>query len=102
MQSGDIVILTVFVTAIIVTGGVLILRPISKRLGALLEVMTQQKLRAANSDPHDAVRIRELLSSIDGRLTMLEERQDFAEALISAGDTKLLSVQAAQHAAERN
>lgn len=102
MQSGDIVILTVMVTAILMTGGVLILRPISRRLGALLEVMTQQKLRAANTDPYDAVRIRELLASIDGRLTMLEERQDFAEALISAGDTKLLSVQAAQHAAERN
>ena len=102
MNSGDIVILTVMVTAILTTGGVLIFRPISRRLGVLLEVMTQQKMRAAHADPNDAVRIRELLSSIDGRLTMLEERQDFAEALISAGDTKLLSVQAAQHAAERN
>ena len=102
MYSGDIVILTVMVTGIVTTGGVLIFRPLSKRLGTLLEVMTQQKLRAANADPHDSVRIRELLTSIDSRLTLLEERQDFAEALISAGDTKLLSVQAAQHAAERN
>ena len=102
MYSGDIVALTVMVTGIVTTGGVLIFRPISKRLGALLEVMTQQKMRAAHSDPHDTMRIRELLTSIDSRLTMLEERQDFAEALISAGDTKLLSVQAAQHAAERN
>jgi len=101
MYSGDIVILTVMVTGIVTTGGVLIFRPISKRLGTLLEVMTQQKLRA-NADPHDNGRIRELLTSIDSRLTLLEERQDFAEALISAGDTKLLSVQAAQHAAERN
>ena len=54
------------------------------------------------ADPHDTVHIRELLTSIDSRLTLLEERQDFAEALISAGDTKLLSVQAAQHAQERN
>jgi hypothetical protein len=102
MYSGDIVALTVMVTGIVTTGGVLIFRPLSKRLGVLLEAMTQQKLRAANSDPHDTVRIRELLSSIDSRLTLLEERQDFAEALISAGDTKLLSVQAAQHAQERN
>lgn len=102
MYSGDIVILTVMVTAIVTTGGVLIFRPISKRLGTLLEVMTQQKLRAGHADPHDNVRIRELLTSIDSRLTLLEERQDFAEALISAGDTKLLSVQAAQHAQERN
>ena len=102
MNSGDIVTLAVMVTGIVTMGGVLILRPISMRLGALLEVMTQQKLRAAHADPHDSARIRELLTSIDGRLTMLEERQDFAEALISAGDTKLLSVQAAQHAQERN
>ncbi|HEX8903775.1 MAG TPA: hypothetical protein VF771_02895 [Longimicrobiaceae bacterium] len=102
MYSGDIVILTVMVTAIVTTGGVLVVRPISKRLGALLEVMTQQKLNAAKQDPHDNHRIRELLVSIDSRLTMLEERQDFAEALISAGDTKLLAVQAAQQAQERN
>lgn len=102
MNSGDIVTLAVMVTGIVTVGGVLIIHPISRRLGTLLEVMTQQKLRAANSDPHDTARIRELLTSIDSRLTLLEERQDFAEALISAGDTKLLSVQAAQHAQERN
>ena len=102
MYSGDIVTLAVMVTGIVTAGGVLNFRPISKRLGTLLEVMTQQKMRAAHSDPHDTARIRELLTSIDSRLTLLEERQDFAEALISAGDTKLLSVQAAQHAAERN
>jgi hypothetical protein len=102
MNSGDIVMLTVMVTAIVTTGGVLILRPVSRRLGTFLEVMTQQKMRAASSDPHDTMRIRELLTSIDSRLTLLEERQDFAEALISAGDTRLLSVHAAQHAQERN
>jgi hypothetical protein len=102
MNSGDIVSLSVMVTAILTTGGVLILRPISKRLGALLEVMTQQKLRSANTDPNDSHRIRELLVSIDSRLNVLEERQDFAEALISAGDTKLLAMTAAQQAQERN
>lgn len=94
--------MVVMVTAILTTGGVLIFRPITKRLGSLLEVMTAQKLRAATADPNDTARIRELLTSIDGRLNLLEERQDFAEALISAGDTKLLSVQSAQFAQERN
>jgi len=92
----------VMVTAILTTGGVLILRPVTRRLGSLLEVMTHQRLRAASADPAEQSRIRELLTSIDSRLNLLEERQDFAEALISAGDTKLLSVQAAQHAQERN
>jgi hypothetical protein len=102
MNSGDIVILAVSITAILTTGGVLILRPISKRIGALLDVVTQQKLKQANTDPYDLVRIRESLASIDGRLCTIEERQDFAEALISSGETRLLSVHAAQHAQERN
>ena len=101
MNSGDIVTLTVMVTAIVTTGGVLVLRPISKRLGALLELMTEQRLRAAK-EPQDGARVRDLLVSIDSRLSLLEERQDFAEALISAGDTKLLAFQAAQQAQERN
>ncbi|HET7228922.1 MAG TPA: hypothetical protein VFJ16_02935 [Longimicrobium sp.] len=102
MNSGDIVILTVLVTAILTTGGVLILRPVTKRLGSLLDVMTAHKLKQANTDPYDLVRIRESLASIDGRLCTIEERQDFAEALISSGDTRLLSIQAAQAAQERN
>ena len=101
-MSPDIAPMIVMVTAILTTGGVLILRPITKRLGALLEVMTHQKLRASAADPAEQARIRELLTSIDSRLNLLEERQDFAEALMSAGDTKLLSVQSAQHAQERN
>jgi hypothetical protein len=101
MRSDDIAVMIVMLTGILTTGAVLILRPLAKRLGVFLEVATQQKLKAP-ADPNDAVRIRELLTSIDSRLSLLEERQDFAEALISAGDTKLLSVHAAQHAQERN
>jgi len=94
--------MVVMVTAILTTGGVLIFRPITKRLGSLLEVMTAQKLRAASADPNDAARIRELLTSIDGRLNLLEERQDFAEALISAEDPRVLTVRSAQYTQERN
>ena len=101
-MSPEIYPTIVMVTAILTAGGVLILRPISKRLGALLEVMTQQRLKAANADPAEMARVRELLSSIDGRLTMMEERQDFAEALLSAGDTKLLSIHDVHRAPERN
>lgn len=101
-MSPEIYPTIVMVTAILTTGGVLVFRPISRRLGALLEVMTQQKLKAGAADPGESARIRELLVSIDSRLTLLEERQDFAEALMSAGDTKLLSIQSAQHAQERN
>lgn len=73
------------VTGILTTGAVLILRPVSKRLGALLEAMTQDRLASRKSAPEMA-RVRELLSGIDTRLSNLEERQDFAEALISTGE----------------
>lgn len=100
MQSGDITAMVIMVTAILTTGGVLILRPLAKKLGVYLEVATQQRLNSA--EPVDVAGVRELLTSIDARLSLLEERQEFAEALISAGDTRLLSVQAAQYAQERN
>jgi hypothetical protein len=102
MPAEVLAILIMVLAAIFTTGGVLIFRPIARRVGTLLEVTTLARQRAANADPGDSARIRELLTSIDSRLTLLEERQDFAEALISAGDTRLLSVQAAQHAQERN
>jgi hypothetical protein len=88
------------VTGILTTGAVLILRPISKRLGSYLDAVTQAKLRP--QPDADLVRIHELLSSIDGRLNQLEERQDFAEALISASDPKMLSIPATLRAPERN
>lgn len=61
-------------------GGVLILRPIAKHLGAYLEALTRQQLdgdRLAEGD-----RLHDLLETMDRRLQLLEERQDFAERLL--------------------
>lgn len=90
----------VMCTLILTTGGVLVLRPISKRLGSYLDAATQARLKA--TPEADMARIHEVLSSIDGRLNQIEERQDFAEALISASDPKLLSIPAPVRAPERN
>jgi len=90
----------VMCTLILTTGGVLILRPISRRLGSYLDAATQARLKAAPEA--DMARIHDVLSSIDGRLNQIEERQDFAEALISASDPKLLSIPAPVRAPERN
>jgi hypothetical protein len=81
----------VFVTGILTTGAVLILRPISLKLGGFLEALTERNRRP--SSPPELNQIKELLTGIDSRLAVLEERQDFAEALISAGDPRLLGVQ---------
>ncbi|HLM67620.1 MAG TPA: hypothetical protein VK358_08845 [Longimicrobium sp.] len=96
----DLAFMIVMCTLILTTGGVLVLRPIAKRLGSFLDAVTQAKLRP--SPEADLVRIHDVLSSIDGRLNQLEERQDFAEALISASDPKMLNVPATLRAPERN
>ena len=80
----------VFVTGILTTGAVLILRPISLKLGGYLDALTERNRRPGV--PPELGQIRELLTGIDSRLSVLEERQDFAEALISAGDPRLLGV----------
>ena len=53
--------------------------------------MTDRQRRPLS--PPELGQIRELLSGIDGRLSVLEERQDFAEALMASGDARLLGVQ---------
>lgn len=90
-MSPDLAPMIVMTTGIITTGAVLILRPISKRLGRLLEVMAEQRLRPAPPPlPPDMAQIRDLLTGIDNRLSMMEERQDFAEAMLSSGEARSL------------
>jgi len=100
-MSPDMAIMITLCTGILTLGGVLVLRPIATRLGGFLDAVTQARLRP--QPEHDMAQIRDLLSSIDLRLNQIEERQDFAEALISAGgDPKLMSVPVAMRAQERN
>ncbi len=70
---------TVFMLTI---GGVLVLRPLSKRFAELLESYTQDRQRGVGSDIHQ---IRELMETMDGRLRLMEERQDFTERLLQSG-----------------
>jgi hypothetical protein len=84
MDPGSIAPMIVMVTGIVTTGGVLILRPIAKRLGGLLEVMTQE--RRLPDRGAEVAQLRDLMQSIDSRLSLIEERQDFAEAILSSGE----------------
>lgn len=71
----------VMVTLIITTGGVVLLRPLTKRLVELLEVTTREK--ANPRVQRDSEVIRDLLETMNSRLALLEERQDFAERLLT-------------------
>ncbi len=72
----------VMMTGILTWGGVMIFRPLSKRLGDLLELRVKQA-RGEIEDPQ-AQRMEQLLESIASRISLVEERQDFAESLLRA------------------
>ena len=69
----------VSIVLIVTVGGVILLRPIAKRLGALLDVMVLEKSRTTSVDNR---RLGETMDTINERLSLIEERQDFTERLI--------------------
>lgn len=72
----------VSVVLILTIGGVALLRPVAKRLGALLDVMVMEKTRVSQADNG---RLLETIETLNDRLSLVEERQDFTERLISGG-----------------
>ena len=75
------------ITMFMCIAAVMILRPISKKMGALLEAMTRERLQQPASSPAtDAQlnRVTTLLEQITRRQELLEERLDFTERLISS------------------
>lgn len=72
----------VSVVLVLTVGGVVLLRPVTKRLGALLDVMVLEKSRSSRTDDH---RLIETIDTLNDRLSLLEERQDFTERLIGRG-----------------
>ena len=77
------------VTLFVVGGGVLILRPIAKHLGAYLEALTRRQLEPGRSD--EMQQLREFMELADQRLRLLEERQDFSERLLGQRNQEQLS-----------
>lgn len=72
------------VVLVLTVGGVLILRPIAKHLGALLEAMTRERLDPARSQ--ELLHVRELLETMNQRLQLMEERQEFTDRLLERGE----------------
>jgi hypothetical protein len=70
---------------------VMILRPITKRLGGLIEVVTRDKVQARTADTNNE-RVVMLLEHMSRRMELIEERLDFTERLVggsrNATDTR--------------
>jgi hypothetical protein len=71
----------------------ILLWPLSRRLGHLIEVIIQEKSR--KSPPVDAS-IEELLVRMDARLCRLEEEQRFASALLGERAEPVRAIQGAR------
>jgi len=77
MITGSIFILTV--------GGVMVLRPIAKRVGDLMELYARDKQSGIEGDVH---KIGDLLETMNARMQLLEDRQDFTERLLTGKTEK--------------
>jgi hypothetical protein len=71
------------VVFIVTAGGVLILRPIAKRLGELIELYARDRESGLRTE---VSQLRDLLETTSARLRLIEERQDFTERLLEPGD----------------
>ncbi|MGY8799007.1 MAG: hypothetical protein ACKVG4_09515 [Longimicrobiales bacterium] len=69
----------VSIVFILTVGGVLVIRPIAKRISGLLELYARDKTTGIENDVHQ---VRELLKTMNTRLQLMEERQDFTEKLL--------------------
>lgn len=75
--------LIISVVLTLTVGGVLLLRPIAKRLGDIAELMLREKKGGTESELR---RMGDLLETVSARMGLLEERQDFTERLLETPD----------------
>ncbi len=79
----DILALMIPIVFILAMASVLILRPITKRLGAALHQM-QQDRHGARLDQGQLDQIRALVESVQERVELVEQRQSFFESLLES------------------
>ncbi|MDA0329173.1 MAG: hypothetical protein O2958_09220 [Gemmatimonadetes bacterium] len=85
MDWENIAPMIVAVVFTLTVGGVVILRPIAKRISELLELYARDKHAGVEGDVHH---IRDLLETMNARLQLMEDRQDFTERLIGSGEAR--------------
>jgi hypothetical protein len=72
------------ITLFISVAAVAILRPISTKLGGLLEAMRHERTPSGNAaDDPDVARMRILMEHLVKRIDLMEERMDFTERLLN-------------------
>lgn len=77
MVLGIIITLTI--------GGVMVLRPLTKRFAELLQFYIQDREQGPSAELRQ---MRELLETMDARLQLMEDRVEFTEKLLEKGTTR--------------
>jgi hypothetical protein len=67
---------------IAMVGGVVLLVPISRRLGGVLELWLEERGKANEIGPREFGRIREEVAALRDEMEALANRQDFVEKLL--------------------
>jgi hypothetical protein len=72
----------VTVTLILMVGAVILLKPLSKQGGALMEQMLKDRREGRTAD--DLEHLTSAMTNLSERMRLLEDRQSFTESLIEA------------------
>jgi hypothetical protein len=70
------------ITMFMCIAAVAILRPVSTKVGGLLEAMTRERAQSQTENA-DMARMRVLMEHVVKRLDLMEERLDFTERLLA-------------------
>jgi hypothetical protein len=71
------------ITMFVCIAAVLVLRPITKRLGGLIEATTRERMQARSNEAADAQLVL-IMEQMARRLDLIEQRLDFTERLVAA------------------
>jgi len=93
-----IALMVVPILFILTIGGVILLKPIANKLGLLLEAMARERNQPGAAA--ELERIRDLLETLNGRLSLLEERQDFTDALLADPERRKLRLKGPRSSGE--
>jgi hypothetical protein len=86
MNPNDVAPMIIGVFFFVTTAAVILLRPITKRLGSYLEVLAEERRRSLTQQPvdrSDTVRLTAAIEALESRLAQVEEHQDFTNRLLS-------------------
>ncbi|HET9983209.1 MAG TPA: hypothetical protein VFQ38_06470 [Longimicrobiales bacterium] len=75
---------------VVLIGGIIVLFPITKRLGLLLESKLQERGKPPALAPADTARLLEAVAALEAEVRRLAERQEFTERLVSGREAGAL------------